>query len=100
MWLFPPPGEADFDWKVLDDDGEGFGEPDLCSASVRCRRDRVEVLMTRRRGGCFGPRELTIVPLPGDTRSLIVTGGDVWGNMVTPQPESPYKENSRFWHER
>ena len=83
VWLFPPPGEADFDWEALDDDGDGFAEPDLWSASVRCSRDRIEVLVTRRRGGCSGPRELTIVPLPGDTRSLIVTGGSVRGNTVT-----------------
>jgi len=75
LWLFPPHGDGEFAWSFHEDDGEGFGDPDVWRGVGRCAGATIEVALNRHGAGAFGDGSITVLLPPGETRRLALAGG-------------------------
>jgi alpha-glucosidase len=73
-WLFPPHGDGDFAWSFHEDEGEGFGEPDIWRGEARCFGETIEVAVSRQGAGVYGDGAIIILLPPGETRRPV--GGE------------------------
>jgi alpha-glucosidase len=71
LWLFPPHGDGEFAWSFHEDDGEGYGAPDVWRGGVHCDGDTVEVAAARQGPGAFGDGAITLLLPPSETRRLV-----------------------------
>ena len=76
LWLFPPHGDGDFTWDFHEDDGEGFGDPDVWRGEGRCAGETIEISVSRQGVGAFGDETITVLLPPGETRRLVLAGGE------------------------
>jgi alpha-glucosidase len=76
LWMFPHAAEGEFAWSFYEDDGEGRGPYDIWRGSCRSSAEKITVSVRRDGPGTFGDDRLTILLPPGETRMLIVEGGN------------------------
>jgi alpha-glucosidase len=72
LWLFPAAGDAVFDWRFHEDEGDRIGPRDVWHGTCRTTADTVDVTVAREGPGTFGDAQLTLLLPPGDTRRLAV----------------------------
>ena len=74
LWLFPPIGDATFDWHFHEDQGELIAVPDRWSGRCRTTADAVIVEVHREGSRSFGDDRLTLLLPPTDNRRIIIEG--------------------------